>query len=122
MDIKKGDMVYILKGELKRSDDKSSKDGSGGGAKSRVGRVLFVNKKRNTVLVEGFNMVKRHSKPSQKNQQGGIVTKEAPIHRSKIALYSEELGGPTKIGRKIVVGSDGKKTRVRICRKTGNEI
>lgn len=122
MDIKKGDLVYILKGELKRSEDKSAKEGSDSGAKKRVGRVLHVNKKRNTVLVEGFNMVKRHTKPTQKNQQGGIITKEAPIHRSKIALYSEELGGPTRISRKIVIGSDGKKTKVRICRKTRNEI
>lgn len=122
MDIKKGDMVYILKGELKRSEEKGAKSGSDSGVKKRVGRVLYVNKKRNTVLVEGFNMVKRHTKPTQKNTQGGIITKEAPIHRSKIALYSEELGGPTKIARKIVIGSDGKKSKVRICRKTGNEI
>ncbi|MFQ5607512.1 MAG: 50S ribosomal protein L24 [Candidatus Zixiibacteriota bacterium] len=122
MDIKKGDLVYILKGELKRSEEKGSKEGSDTGAKKRVGRVLYVNKKRNTVLVEGFNMVKRHTRPNQKNQQGGIVTKESPIHRSKVALYSDELGGPTKISRKIVVEPDGRKSKVRICRKTGNEI
>lgn len=119
MDIRRGDMVYILKGELKRQEEKG-KEASG--SKKRVGKVLFVDRKRNTVLVEGFNIVKRHTRPTQKNPQGGIVTKEAPIHRSKVALYSEELDGPTKIGRRVTVDADGKRTRVRICRKTGNEI
>ncbi len=125
MDIKRGDMVYILSGALRRheSKKKDNKDSSGDTSSSkRVGKVLYVDRKKNTVLVEGFNIVKRHSKPTQTNQQGGIVEKEAPIHRSRVALYSPEFGGPTRIGTKFVEGLDGRKTRVRICRKTGAEI
>ena len=121
MDIKRGDKVYILKGDLRRHEDDGKKDDAGSSDK-RVGKVLHVDRKKNTVLVEGFNIVKRHTKPSQKNQQGGIVTKEAPIHRSRVALYSEELGAPTRIGVKLSVNSDGKNIRTRVCKKTGNEI
>ena len=122
MDIRKGDMVYILSGALRRHEDKKDGKSEDTGSSKRVGKVLFVDRKKNTVLVEGFNIVKRHSKPTQTNQQGGIVEKEAPIHRSRVALYSPEFGGPTRIGTKFVDGPDGKKTRVRICRKTGSEI
>ncbi len=121
MDIKKGDMVFILSGALRRHESKKDKSEDSSDSK-RVGKVLFVDRKKNTVLVEGFNIVKRHSKPSQTNQQGGIVEKEAPIHRSRVALYSAEVGGPTRIGTKFIEGPDGRKTRVRICRKTGSEI
>lgn len=128
MDIKKGDLVYILTGELRRYedvvDDEKAKDKESSlpTKNKRVGKVLHVDRAKKTVLVEGFNIVKRHSKPTQKNPQGGIVTKEAPIHRSRVALYSEELGAPTKIGVKEQTGDDGKVRRVRICKKTGNEI
>ncbi len=123
MDIRKGDMVFILSGALRRHETKKDgKDSSDSGSGKRVGKVLFVDRKKNTVLVEGFNIVKRHSKPSQANQQGGIVEKEAPIHRSRVALYSPELGGPTRIGTKFIEAPNGRKTRVRICTKTGSEI
>lgn len=120
MDIKKGDMVYILKGALRKHEGKTEKES--GGKRKRVGKVLHVDRKKNTYLVEGFNMMKRHTRPTQKNPQGGIIVKEAPIHRSKIALYSEELGAPTRIGCKVTEGPDGKKKRVRVCAKTRNEI
>ena len=128
MDIKKGDLVYILKGELRRYEDvvdddkKKDKDSHLPTKNKRVGKVLHVDRAKNTVLVEGFNIVKRHSKPTQKNPQGGIVTKEAPIHRSRVALYSEELGQPTKIRVKTVEDADGSKRRIRVCKQTGNEI
>lgn len=132
MDIKRGDRVYILKGALRRysdvvRDEEKKKEAEKNkpeetGALKRVGKVLHVDRKKNTVMVEGFNIVLRRSKPTQKNPQGGIVTKEAPIHRSRVALYSDELGGPTKIGTKVTVGADGKTVRTRICKKTGNEI
>lgn len=122
MDIKRGDKVYILKGALRRFEDDDKKSGSGSADDKRVGKVLHVDRKKNTVLVEGFNIVKRHTKPTQRNPQGGIVTKEAPIHRSRVALYSEELKAPTKFGTKITIGPDGKTVRTRVCKKTGNEI
>ena len=66
--IKKGDTVKVIAG----------KD------KDKEGKVLAVDTKKNTVLVEGVNMVTKHTKPSAANQQGGIVTKEAPIHVSNV--------------------------------------
>lgn len=127
MDIRKGDLVYILKGELRKyedvvGDDKAKEKTESGSSNKRVGKVLHVDRKKNTVLVEGFNIVKRHARPTQKNPQGGIVTKEAPIHRSRVALWSSELNAPTKIGTEVITAPDGTKTRVRVCKKTGTQI
>ncbi len=97
--IKKGDTVKIIAG----------KD------KGKEGKVLLVDAKSSRVIVEGLNIVKRHSKPSTANQKGGIVSKEAPIHISNVALVVN--GETTKVGFEI---KDGKK--VRIARKTGEEI
>ena len=97
--IKKGDTVKIIAG----------KD------KGKEGKVLLVDAKSARVIVEGLNIVKRHSKPSTANQKGGIVSKEAPIHISNVALVVN--GETTKVGFEI---KDGKK--VRIARKTGEEI
>ena len=96
--IKKGDQVVILSG-----DDKG-----------KTGEVVKSMPKENKVVVQGVNLVKRHTKPSQTNP-GGIVTKEAPIHVSNVALAKD--GKPTKVGYKFV---DGKK--VRVARKTGEVI
>ncbi|MBE6444473.1 MAG: 50S ribosomal protein L24 [Alphaproteobacteria bacterium] len=96
--IKKGDQVVILSG-----DDKG-----------KTGEVVKSMPKENKVVVQGVNLVKRHTKPSQTNP-GGIVTKEAPIHVSNVALAKD--GKPTKVGYKFV---DGKK--VRVARKTGDVI
>ena len=124
--IKKGDMVYILTGALRRRTEKDNKDSDTTSEDTpkvkRMGKVLFVNRKTNTALVEGFNIVHRHTRPTQKSTQGGITAKEAPIHISNLALYSESLGAPTRVGHKISIDSDGKKTKTRICVKTGNEI
>ena len=96
--IKKGDQVVILSG-----DDKG-----------KTGEVLKAMPKENKVVVQGVNLVKRHTKPSQTNP-GGIVTKEAPINASNVAFAKD--GKPTKVGYKNV---DGKK--VRVARKTGAVI
>ena len=105
MKIKKGDTVYVRSGA----------------DKGKTGKVLFVNTDKNTLLVEGINMRKRHQRPTQKNPKGGVVTLEAPIHVSKVGLYSSSLGGPTKVSMKVL--TDGaKKEKVRICRKTGEQI
>lgn len=96
--IKKGDQVVILSG-----DDKG-----------KTGEVLKAMPKENKVVVQGVNLVKRHTKPSQTNP-GGIVTKEAPVNASNVAFVKD--GKPTKVGYKNV---DGKK--VRVARKTGAVI
>ena len=65
--------------------------------------------KQNRVIVEGVNIVKKHSKPSQLNPQGGIITKEAPIHVSNVMILDPKTGEPTRVGFKV---EDGKKVRI----------
>lgn len=99
MKIKKGDTVKVIAG----------KD------KGKEGKVLSVNVKKSTVLVENINMVTKHSKPSVANQSGGIVTKESPLHISNVMLMAG--GKPTRVGFKV----DGDK-KVRVAKATGAVI
>jgi large subunit ribosomal protein L24 len=98
--IRKGDRVVLLTG----------KD------KGRTGSVLKVLPKESRVLVEGVNMVKRHTKPTQADPQGGIKTKEASVHVSNVAIV-DKTGKPTRVGFKI----DGDK-KVRVAKTTGEVI
>ena len=102
MKIKKGDMVKVIAG---RDKDKE-------------GKVIAVNKKDNTLLVEGVNMVSKNMKPSAKYPQGGIIKQEAPIHVSNLSLIDPKSGKATRIAIKRT--EDGKK--VRIAKKSGEEI
>ena len=88
-----------------------------GNDKGKRGKVLKVFPKENRVIVEGINFIKRHTRPSQKNQQGGIVEKEAPIHVSNVMVIDPKTDQPTRIGRKRL--DDGK--LVRVCKKS-NEM
>lgn len=97
--IKKGDLVKVIAG----------KD------KDKEGKVLAINKEANKAIVEGVNMVSKHTKPSIANQQGGIVSQEGPIDISNI-MYVHN-GKTTRIGYKFV---DGKK--VRVAKSTGEVI
>ena len=99
MKIKKGDTVKVIAG----------KD------KGKEGKVLAVNAKNNTVLVENVNMVTKHSKPSMANQNGGIINKEAPLHISNVMLVVD--GKATRVGFQM----DGDK-KVRIAKATGKVI
>ena len=99
MKIKTGDMVKVIAG----------KD------KDKEGKVIAVNKKENTLLVEGVNMITKHTKPSMANQQGGIVHQEAPINASNVMLLHE--GKATRVGFKM----DGDK-KVRVAKSTGKVI
>ncbi|WP_353641724.1 50S ribosomal protein L24 [Mesorhizobium sp. WSM2239] len=98
--IRKGDKVVVLAG----------KD------KGRTGEVLSVAPKDDKAVVRGVNMVRRHQKQSQ-TQEGGIITKEAPIHLSNIALADPKDGKPTRVGFQI---QDGKK--VRVAKRSGEVI
>ncbi|MED2748711.1 50S ribosomal protein L24, partial [Brevibacillus porteri] len=82
--------------------------------KGKQGVVLTAYPKKDRVIVEGVNIVKKHSKPSQLNPQGGIITKEAPIHVSNVMILDPKTGEPTRVGFKV---EDGKK--VRIAKKSG---
>ena len=94
MNIKKGDTVVVITG----SD------------KGRRGRVLRVLPKESRVVVEGVNMIRRHTRPSSRNQQGGIVEREAPIHVSNVMAWCEAAGRPSKIFKKRL--EDGSRVRV----------
>ena len=82
------------------------------------GTVLRVLRKSNRVVVQGVNMRKRHSKPSQANPEGGIITFEAPIHISNVMLIEPASGEPSRI--RLRVEPDGVKERIAV--KTGNPI
>lgn len=84
--------------------------------KGKQGEVLRAMPKTNKVVVQGVNMVKRHTRPSQTNA-GGIISKEAPIDVSNVALIDPETGKPTRVGFKVV---DGEK--VRVAKKSGKVI
>ena len=99
MKIKKGDTVRVIAGASKGSE----------------GKVIAVNHKKNTLLVEGVNMITKHTKPSLANQQGGIVHQEGPIHASNVMYLSD--GKPSRIGFKM----DGGK-KVRFAKATGKVI
>ena len=99
--VKKGDTVLVLSG----------KD------KGKQGKIVEALPKKAKVVVEGVNKVKRHTKPSQANPQGGIITKEAPIHVSNVALVDSQSGKATKVGYKEENGR-----KVRFARKSGEVI
>ena len=98
--IKKGDRVVVLAGR----------------DKGRQGEVLRVFPKENRVVVQGLNLVKRHTRPSQSDPQGGIKTKEAPVHISNVA-YVDRDGQPTRVGFRV----EGDK-KVRYAKKSGEVI
>lgn len=78
--------------------------------KGKKGRVIAAYPRENRVLVEGVNMVKKHSRPTQQNPQGGIVEQEAAIHVSNVMLLDPKSGKPTRVGFKVQ--DNGKKVRV----------
>ena len=99
MKIKKGDTVRII----------------AGADKDKEGKVIAVNQKKGTVLVEGVNMITKHTKPSVANQQGGIIHQEAPIDASNVMYVTE--GKVSRIGFKM----EGDK-KVRVAKATGKVI
>ena len=101
LNLRKGDIVKVIAGDSKGSQ----------------GRVLEVISKDRKVLVEGVNMVSKHTKPNAKNTQGGIVKKEAPIAISNVMLWDAKAKAPARITRKREEGKT-----VRISKKSGEKI
>ncbi|KQC07006.1 MAG: 50S ribosomal protein L24 [Candidatus Cloacimonas sp. SDB] len=99
--IKRGDVVVVITGKYK-------------GVK---GKVLKAFPKDGKVIVEKVNFIKKHTRPTQQNQQGGIIEKEAPIDVSNVMLFNEKLGEVTK-----AVYRKAGDNRMRVCRKSGDEI
>ncbi|WLR41992.1 50S ribosomal protein L24 [Bacillus carboniphilus] len=101
MHVKKGDKVMVISG----------KD------KGKQGRILEAYPKKDRVLVEGVNIVKKHSKPSQANPQGGILTQESPIHVSNVMPLDPKSGEVTRVGYKVEGGK-----KVRVAKKSGEKL
>ena len=101
--IKKGDTVYV----------------NAGNDKGKTGKVLSVIPAEDRLIVEGVNMVSKHTKPNAKQPQGGIIRQEAPVHISNVQLVDPAASNPapTRVGYKFV---DGKK--IRYAKKSGEEI
>jgi len=85
--------------------------------KGKIGKVLKVIRKKETILVEKINMIKRHSRPNAANKQGGIIEREAPIHWSNVMVMCNKCMTPVRVGMQRL--EDGKK--MRLCRKC-NEL
>jgi len=99
--IRKGDMVEIIAGR----------------EKGKTGKVLQVVRGSNRIVVEKMNLVKRHTRPTQKSPQGGIIEKEAALNYSNVLLFCPKCNRGVRVGRKV----SGEK-KLRICKKCGESI
>ncbi len=102
--IKKGDIVIAIAGKERFS--------------RKTGKVLQVNREKGTAVVQGMNFVKRHTKPSQQNQKGGIIEQEAPIVLSNLMPYCPTSKRGTRVGIKVL--ADG--TKIRYSKKSGESL
>jgi len=102
MHVRKGDMVQVITG----------KDAG------KKGKILSVDTEKSRVVVEGVNIMKRHTRPSQGKPQGGILEKEAAIASSNVMIYCSKCKEPVRINKKFL--ADGKK--VRVCNQCGEEL
>lgn len=102
LNIKSGDTVFVTTGK----------------EKGKTGKILRVIAKDNKAIVEKLNIVKKHTKPTQKSPTGGIVEKEAPIHISNLMLVDPSTNEPTRVGFRFLENGN----KVRISKKSGEEI
>jgi large subunit ribosomal protein L24 len=104
MKIRKNDTVMVVSGN----------------ARGKTGKVLKVYPDRERIIVEGVNIIKRHTRPNQKNPQGGIVQREETIHVSNVMLVDPKTSAVTRVGMKVVKDeTTGKKRRMRVAKATG---
>ncbi len=107
MKLKKGDTVLVIAGN----------------DKGKTGKILKVYPEKNRVVVEGVNIRKKHSRPSQLNPQGGIIEKEMPIDASNVMYYDTKNNKPSRIGYKFIIDEKtGKNTKVRVLKTNGEMI
>ena len=107
MKIKKDDNVVVVAGN----------------SRGKTGKVLKVYPKKQRVIVEGVNMRKKHSKPTQANPQGGIIEKEAPIDISNVMVLDPKSNEPTRVGHKIIIDDKtGKKRSTRVSKISGEML
>ena len=107
MKIRKNDSVVVISGN----------------SKGKTGKVLKVFPAENRVIVEGINLRKRHTKPNQKNPQGGITEKEAPINVSNVMILDPKTNEKTRIGAKLIIDEKtGKKRSARVSKASGEML
>ena len=106
INLRKDDLVMIIAGKDK-------------GKRGKIQRVL---RKRNRVIVEGLNEVKKHAKPNQQQPQGGIINKAAPLHISNVMLVDPKSDKPTRVGRKVLKDADGNTSTVRVAKVSGAQL
>ncbi|MGB9772068.1 MAG: 50S ribosomal protein L24 [Candidatus Kapaibacteriota bacterium] len=104
MKLKKGDLVQVIAG-----NDKGA-----------IGRILEIYPEKMQVLVEGVNVRKKHSRPTQQNPKGGIISKEMPIHYSNVMILDSDKN-PTRIGIRTEE-KDGKIVKIRYSKKNGKDL
>ena len=113
--VKTGDTVIVISGRSK--DLLRNENSTQTGDEGKIGKVLKVFPKTGKIIVEGVNIKKRHIKPNAMNPQGEVVEREMPIFSSKVMLWDEAAGKPTRVRKEI---RDGKKVRISVV--SGNEI
>jgi len=106
MKVRKGDEVLVVAGN----------------DKGKRGKVLKVFPNEDRIIVEGVRFVKRHTRPSPKVPQGGIVEREGKIHVSNVMVIDPKTDKPTRIGHKFVEGDAGRTRRVRVAKSSGETI
>jgi large subunit ribosomal protein L24 len=107
MKIKKNDIVMVIAGN----------------DRGKTGKVLKVFPKNSRIIIEGINIRKRHTKPNQKNPQGGILEKEASIHVSNVMMLDPKSNEPTRLGAQIILDEkSGKKKRARVSKLSGEML
>lgn len=107
MKIRKNDNVVVISGN----------------DRGKTGKVLKVFPSEFKLIIEGINLRKRHTKPSQKQPQGGIIEKEAPIHVSNVMLLDPKTNEPTRLGAKIILDEKtGKKKSQRVSKASGEMV
>jgi len=107
MKIRKNDTVIVVAGNYK----------------GKTGKVLKVYPKKDRVIVEGVNIIKRHTKANQQFPQGGIIEKEAPLHISNVMLVDPKTNEATRIGKKIIIDDKtGKKRGIRVSKISGEML
>ncbi len=104
--LKKNDKVKVLSGNHK----------------GKEGKILKIFRNKNRVIVEGVNIIKRHTRPSQKSPQGGITQKEASINISNVMLIDPKSSELTRLGIKVITDDHGNKKRMRYAKKSGEII
>lgn len=91
-----------------------------GNFRGKTGKVLKIFPEKARLIVEGINIIKRHTKPSQRNPQGGIIQKEAPIHISNVMVICPKCNEPSRLGRARVTDTvSGRRRMMRVCKNCG---